>query len=81
MNTKEEQVEKIKKEMIMRRNVLHVIPKIIDSFSNDRDRDMFIAVCKEVNPKVIEEIAYYGKELMNLGFSKEEVIDMLIVKT
>jgi hypothetical protein len=79
--TKEQQIEKLKKEMLIRRNVLLVIPNIIDGFSNINDKDRFIDVCRKQNPQTIAEIAYYGKELMKFGLSKDEVLDILVVKT
>lgn len=79
--TKEQQIEELKKEMIIRRNVLLVIPKITNSFSNINDKDRFIDVCRKQNPQTIAEIAYYGKELMKLGLSKDEVLDILVIKT
>ena len=78
--TKEQQIEKFKKEMLIRRNVLLAIPKIIDNFSNNNDKDRFIDVCKKQNPQTMAEIAYYGKELMKLGLSKDEVLDILVIK-
>ena len=78
--TKEKQIEQYKKEMITRRNVLMAIPKIIDNFSNENDKDHFIKICKKVNPQVIAEIGHYGKQLMMLGLSKEDVVDILVVK-